>query len=156
MENFKRVHDSIKPPVSSPASSPNLSESSLARWAAVLYLVALTLGPFGLATRALTDHPPNWIQTNLTTRRLTKPAGLIESCIQGVGAPPQTPGRLRRTNVAGGSALRHPLGSAQSRWDSDPKPVQEGVLGAGTPSGVRGAALARGAAEPQPLEAKMS
>ncbi len=29
MENFKRMHDSIKPPVWSPASSPNLSESSL-------------------------------------------------------------------------------------------------------------------------------
>ncbi len=28
MENFKRVHDSIRPQVLSPASSPNLSESS--------------------------------------------------------------------------------------------------------------------------------
>ncbi len=37
MENFKRVYDSIKPPVWSPASAPNLSESSLAlaRWAAI-------------------------------------------------------------------------------------------------------------------------
>ncbi len=34
MENSKREHDSIKPPVWSNASSPNLSESSLARWAA--------------------------------------------------------------------------------------------------------------------------
>ncbi len=31
--------------------SPNLSESSLARWAAVIGFAALTLGPFGLATR---------------------------------------------------------------------------------------------------------
>ncbi|MCP3667549.1 MAG: hypothetical protein GY696_34495 [Gammaproteobacteria bacterium] len=51
------------------ASSPNLSESSLARWAAVLGFAALTLGPFGLAARALTAHPTNWIQTNLATRR---------------------------------------------------------------------------------------
>ncbi len=39
------------------ASSPNLSESSLAGWAAVLGFTALTLGPFGLATRAFTAHP---------------------------------------------------------------------------------------------------
>ncbi len=45
-----------------------------------------------LATRALaTAHPPNWIQTNFTTRRRAKPAGLIESCTQGIWAPPQTP-----------------------------------------------------------------
>ncbi len=36
------------------ASSPNLSESILAGWAAVLGFAALTLRPFGLATRALT------------------------------------------------------------------------------------------------------
>ncbi len=30
LENVKCVHDSIKPPVWSPASSPNLAESSLA------------------------------------------------------------------------------------------------------------------------------
>ncbi len=35
MKNVKRVHDSIKPSVWSPASSPSLSESSLARWVAV-------------------------------------------------------------------------------------------------------------------------
>ncbi len=35
MENYKRVYDSIYTPVWSPAPSPNLSESSLARWAAV-------------------------------------------------------------------------------------------------------------------------
>ncbi len=29
IENFQRVHDSIKPPVWYPASSPNLSEPSL-------------------------------------------------------------------------------------------------------------------------------
>ncbi len=45
-------------------------------------------------------HLPNWIQTNLALRGETKPGGLIES----FGAPPQAPGRLRRKNVAGGSA----------------------------------------------------
>ncbi len=54
------------------ASTPNLSESSLARWATVLVYGALTLGPFGLATRALAAHPPNWIQTNLATRGAPK------------------------------------------------------------------------------------
>ncbi len=39
---------------------------------------------FGVATRALRAHPPNWIQTNLAPRGQTKPVGLIES----VGAPP--------------------------------------------------------------------
>ncbi len=56
MENFKRVHDSIEPPVWSPASSPNLSESSLAWWAAVPGFATLTLGPFALAKRAITAH----------------------------------------------------------------------------------------------------
>ncbi|MCP3661311.1 MAG: hypothetical protein GY696_02270, partial [Gammaproteobacteria bacterium] len=45
---------------------------------------------------------PNWIETNLAPRGETKPVGLIESG----GAPPQTPGRLRRKIVAGGSAPR--------------------------------------------------
>ncbi len=40
-------------------------------------------------------YPPNWTKTKLTTRRWTKPAGLIESCTQGVGAPTQTPLGLR-------------------------------------------------------------
>ncbi len=62
--DFKLVHDSIKPPVWSHSEEPNLSESSLAGWAAVLGFAALTLGSLGLATRALTAHPPNWIQTN--------------------------------------------------------------------------------------------
>ncbi|MCP3666539.1 MAG: hypothetical protein GY696_29240 [Gammaproteobacteria bacterium] len=47
--------------------------------AAVLGFAALSRLPFGLAVRALTAHPPNWIQTNLATTRRTKPAGLIES-----------------------------------------------------------------------------
>ncbi len=38
---------------------------------------ALSPGPFGLATRALRAHPPNWIQTNLAPRGETKPVGLI-------------------------------------------------------------------------------
>ncbi len=41
--------DSIKPPFGLAASSPNLSESSLAGWAAVLGFAALTLGSFELA-----------------------------------------------------------------------------------------------------------
>ncbi len=45
------------------AASPNWSESSLARWAAVSGFAVLTRGPFGL-----TVHPPNGIQTNLATR----------------------------------------------------------------------------------------
>ncbi len=76
--------------------------ANLAGWAAVLGFAALTLGPFGLATRALTARPPNWIQTDLAPRGETKPVGLIES----FGVRPQTPGRLRRKNVAGGSAPR--------------------------------------------------
>ncbi len=42
MENFK--HDSIKPPVWSPASSPNLSESSLVWLAAVCGFAAVSIG----------------------------------------------------------------------------------------------------------------
>ncbi len=57
-------------------------------WAAVLGFAALTLRPFGLATRALTAHPPSWIQTNLAPRGETKQVGLIESCSQGVGLRP--------------------------------------------------------------------
>ncbi len=72
---------------------------------------ALSLGPFGLGTRALTAHPPNWIQTNLTTRRRTKPAGLIESCTQGAGAPARVWGqssqlRRSRPEVWGGALPR--------------------------------------------------
>ncbi|MCP3663192.1 MAG: hypothetical protein GY696_11970 [Gammaproteobacteria bacterium] len=80
---------------------------------------ALSLGPHGLAARARRAHSPNWIQTNLAPRGETKPVGLIES----FGAPPQTPGRLRRKNVAGGSAPRPPLGLRA-------KPRSAGGLGA--------------------------
>ncbi len=44
------------------------------------------------ARHALRAHTPNWIQTNLAPRGGTKPVGLNETCLQGVGAPPQTPG----------------------------------------------------------------
>ncbi len=37
------------------ASSPNLSDSSLAGWAPVLGFAALTLGPFGLAAKLDSD-----------------------------------------------------------------------------------------------------
>ncbi len=76
---YKRVHGSIKPPVWSPVRrqiclnpvwhGEPLSPASL----------VLSRRPFGLVTRALTAHPPNWIQTNLATPRRTKPPGLIES-----------------------------------------------------------------------------
>ncbi|MCP3665408.1 MAG: hypothetical protein GY696_23420, partial [Gammaproteobacteria bacterium] len=89
-----------------------------------LGFAALTLGPFRLTTRALTAHPPNWIQTNLAPRGETKPVGLIES----FGARPQTPGPLRRKNVACGSAPRPPLGLR-------PKP-RSGEVEAGAPSNI--------------------
>ncbi len=47
---------------------------------------------------------------------------------QGVGGLPQTPGRLRRKNVARGSA-------PDPRWVPAPNPVQEGVWG-GAPSNI--------------------
>ncbi len=52
--------------------------------------VALSLGLFGVAARALRAQPPNWIQTYLAPRDESKRVGLIES----FGAPPQTPRRL--------------------------------------------------------------
>ncbi len=64
------------------------------------------------------DPPINWIQTNLTTRRLTKPAGLIRppsarcgrgSAIDPVGAPPQTP---FTTGVWGRNPQLHSCGEA--------------------------------------------
>ncbi len=104
--NFKLVMIQSNHRFGLAVSSPNLSESSLAGWAPAL----LSLGPFGLATRALRAHPPNWIQTNLSPRGETKPVGFIES----VGAPPQTPfrrgsgggspqQRSRRSGVWGGA-----------------------------------------------------
>ncbi len=78
------VHDSVEPPVWSRREEPNMSESSLPGWAAVLGFAALTLGPFGLARAVTTVHPPDWIQTNLASRRRTKPVDLIVSCTQGV------------------------------------------------------------------------
>ncbi len=65
------------------AASPNLSESNLAGWVSVLGFAALTLGLFGLATRALTAHPPNWVQTKLAEKRRDQTSGLIESCANG-------------------------------------------------------------------------
>ncbi|MCP3668627.1 MAG: hypothetical protein GY696_40120 [Gammaproteobacteria bacterium] len=37
-----------------------------------LATLALSHRPFGISTRALTAHPPNWIQTNLATNQETK------------------------------------------------------------------------------------
>ncbi|MCP3665474.1 MAG: hypothetical protein GY696_23760, partial [Gammaproteobacteria bacterium] len=57
--------------------------------------------PFGLATRALRAHPPNWIQTNLAPRGETKPVGLIESG----GAPPRGLGRSPKSHAPPGPPL---------------------------------------------------
>ncbi len=83
---------------------------------------ALSLGPFGLATRTLRAHLPNWIQTNLAPRGETRPVGLIES----VGAPPQTPGRLRLKIVAGGGAPAGVWGrpEAERSEAAGPEPTQ--------------------------------
>ncbi len=71
------------------ASSPNLSESSLAGRVPVLRLrCAQPRTVRALVTRALRAHPPNWIQTNLAPRDEAKPVGLIKS----FGAPPPPPG----------------------------------------------------------------
>ncbi len=93
---------------------------------------ALSLGPFGLATRPLSAHPPNWIQTYLALRDEAKPVGLIES----FGALPQTLGRLRRKNIAAqGSAPRPPLGlRSRPRWGSAPNRIQQGVWGGALPA----------------------
>ncbi len=57
-----------------PRRLPNMSESSLARWAAVSgFAVALRRRPIRLAEVVLTTHPPNWFQTNLATKQDTKP-----------------------------------------------------------------------------------
>ncbi len=77
-----------------------------------------TPGPFGLATRALRAHPPNWIQTNLAPRGETKPVDLIESCTQGVGARPQTPGRRRRKKAP----QQHSCGEVAPGFGAEPQP----------------------------------
>ncbi len=79
MENFKRVHDSIKPPVWSPASSPNLSLSSLARWAAVSGFARAQ--PSTVRARYARPHsPPAKLDPDeFGNSARTEPAGLIES-----------------------------------------------------------------------------
>ncbi len=59
--NFRQMHDSIKSPVWSAASSPNLSESILVRWTAVAGFAAPIRRPIGLGALARAAHPPNWI-----------------------------------------------------------------------------------------------
>ncbi len=106
------------------ASSPNLTEASLAGWAAVLVFAALSLVPFGLAA-----HPPNWIQQltqpnwiHTGSSRRTKSVGLIESGSPGSapnsgaaspqkcswGLRPQTRLRLRPKPPSGGGLRRSP------------------------------------------------
>ncbi len=61
------MHDPINSEFGLAASSPNLSESILAGWAAVS----------GIASAQALSDQRNW--TNLATPLRTKPAGLIES-----------------------------------------------------------------------------
>ncbi len=61
LEKFKRVLDSIRPPVCSSASSPSLSESSLARWAAVCGFVSAQ--PSSVRVRYARPHSPPGRQT---------------------------------------------------------------------------------------------
>ncbi len=72
----ENLYHSIKLPVWTPASLSKLSESSLARWVALL---AHSLPPIGVAALAL-HHQPPWILTNSANPGWTKPAGLIEPC----------------------------------------------------------------------------
>ncbi len=92
------------------APSPTLSDSGSAGWAGVLGFAALTLGPFGLATRAftqlLTAHPPNCIQTNLTTKRRDQTGGLIESCTR-LKSPPPSPLATPLTGYSPGKVMRN-------------------------------------------------
>ncbi|MCP3662344.1 MAG: hypothetical protein GY696_07585, partial [Gammaproteobacteria bacterium] len=53
---------------------------------------------------------PVWLGGLLSTQRQTKPGGLIESCTQGVGTAPQTPGWLRSKNEPLWAPRQTPLG----------------------------------------------
>ncbi len=83
---------------------------------------------------------PNWIQTNLASRGETKPVGLIESFV----ALPQTPERLLRKNVAGGSAPDPRCGSALN-------PAQEGVWGRSPHGGLGAEPTAAAPLPPNPI-----
>ncbi len=111
----------------------------------------------------LTAHLPKWIQTNLATRGETKPADMIESFV----APPRTPGRLFRKNVAGGSAPRprsaggllggsSQRGSgAQPQRGSGAKPQRRAEVWGGAPRSILATKPPRGwfGAEPKPPRA---
>ncbi len=79
--------------------------------------------PRSIQTRYASPHSPlaKLDLEKFGSSRRTKPVGLIES----FGAPPQTPGRFRSKNVAGGSAPA--------------KPRSAGGLGEGAPCGGLGA-----------------
>ncbi len=104
------------------ASSPTLSESSLFGWVGCGPLLRCAHRRTVRARSGLTAHPPNWIQTNLTTRRRNKLGlvGLIESSTQGVGAPSQTP---FRRGVWGGSPQRALGGAPAWVWGRSPHRV---------------------------------
>ncbi len=75
---------------------------------AVDMVIALILGPFGLATRYASPHsPPAKLDSDkFGDSRRAKPDGLIESCTQGVGAQPQNSFRWG----SGGSSSQQGLG----------------------------------------------
>ncbi len=69
-------------------SPPDLSEFSLARWAAVLGFAAITLGPFEAKQIGPQTTQQNWIQTNLAAKRRDQTGGLIESCTSFLATAP--------------------------------------------------------------------
>ncbi len=80
MENFKRVHDSIKPPVWSPASLPNLSESSLAQWTAVSDLASAQLLDDRACCALPCSQPANLDSDKFGDEGGYQTDGVIESC----------------------------------------------------------------------------
>ncbi len=75
MEKFKRVHDSIKPPVWSAAELPNLSESSLVRWDAVSGFARAQ--PSTVQSRYVRPHSP---PANLDSDKFGNSAKTDQTC----------------------------------------------------------------------------
>ncbi len=128
----------------------------------------------GTTTMETGEHTPTkvhpWTPTNATTTptitATEKDTGLSTGAAIGIslqgrsqaggargavalGAPTQTPGRLRSI-VAGGCAPRPPLGlRPRPRWGSAPNPVQQGVWGRSPQQRSCGEAAPEFGAEPQ-------
>ncbi len=127
------------------ASSPNLSESSLARWAAVSGF-ASAQPSFWLAMPALAAHPPNWIQTNFATRGGPNLLASLNNT-QGVWASPQIPPDRAESwaepqRGSGGRAPRNDLAATTPRGLGR---SPSGGLGAEPPATF----MRRSGAEPQ-------